>query len=92
MDAWNIGADVHGVLDDDANPHVPMPGDEGFHHWLIYVAWLALRSDTVNVNTLADDGTIHEAMHLHEGVPTVGDDALERYLDLCRKLHLLPPQ
>jgi hypothetical protein len=86
---WNILASAEGVSDDPVR--VPMPGEPGFPHWLVFVSWIALKSGTFNEDILCDSGPIHEAMHLHEGVSTLRDDALDAYITVCKKLHFLVP-
>lgn len=87
-DSWNVGAIIEGALDD--SPHVPMPGDEGFPHWLIYISWLAMNAGIFKTEWFADNGIIHDLLHRHEGLGYVGDDPMPAYRKLCKDLHLLP--
>ena len=69
---------------------IPQPGDPGFCHWLMYVAWHAVKFGKDAASLFQDDGVIHEMMHLHEGVPVVGDDPTGEYMALLRELRLIP--
>lgn len=91
MKGWGIGAILLGKSD-RTDVAIPVPGENDFEHWLVYFAWLAIASGEASaLSLLADDGLVHELMHLHEGVVLVGDDdPMIGYRRLAQKLGLLP--
>lgn len=94
MSSWNVGAGVDGESCEAPASLVSMPGKKGFEHWLAHVAWLGINSKQLTLDALGDVGIIHELLHLHTGVSTVGSpsDILSLYISLCRILGLLTPK
>lgn len=90
FDAWNIGAKCEGVYTN--NMYRPVDINEpGFEHFLIYVAFLAISSGKYGPEILADNGAIHEMMHIKEGVVnTTNDDHYGNFNKILKELSLCP--
>ena len=86
MRSWRVGAEVDGDAGKCSGKPI-LPGGKHFDHWIIYYAWIAASAGLLDlVDALADDGLIHELMHLHEGAPLVAADPIPKYLEIGGKL------